>query len=113
MLESPMYMGVSKNRGGPPQIIPFVHRVWNHDFQPSILGVEKKPIFLVQHPYLSPFHRVPSCFEKTQDLKQVELSDIPKGRLSLRCFYESVGVHAGWGRRATMLGVGCGGNDVG
>ena len=31
----------------------------------------------------------------TKDLKEVELSDVPKGRLSLRCFYESVGMPKG------------------
>lgn len=33
----------------------------------------------------------------TKDLKEVELSDVPKGRLSLRCFYESVGDAQGQG----------------
>ncbi len=39
-------MGVSKNRGEPPQIIHF-NRVF--PYKPSILGIF--PLFLVQHPY--------------------------------------------------------------
>ena len=42
------YVGVSKNRGKTPQIIPFVHRVFHYK-PPSILG-GKIPLFLVQHP---------------------------------------------------------------
>ena len=40
-------MGVSKNRGGPPQIIHF-NKVFH--YKPSILG-GKHPLFLGWHPY--------------------------------------------------------------
>jgi len=44
----------------------------------------------------------------TKDLKEVELSDVPKGRLSLRCFYESVGMPKGGVEGCLGLGaVGC------
>ena len=64
------------------------------------------PLFW-KHPYHSTGSLLVS--KKTQDLKQVELSDIPKGRLSLRCFYESVGDahlekgNAAWGVGEMML----------
>ncbi len=48
--EDESHLDVSKNRGKTPQIIPFVHRVWNHYFHHPFWGV-KSPYFW-KHPYV-------------------------------------------------------------
>ena len=108
MLESPLYMDVSKNRGGPPKsshlFIGFGTMIFNHPFW----GVEKKTLFLVQHPYHSISITGSLLVSKKLRIWNRWSSPIFPKVASPYVVSTSRWGSPGWGRRATMLVWGVG-----